>query len=60
MKRGADKHVVVALVKAFERGERNGGSIDWEELEEVYRMAISALEPRQLVAIRKNLDQLQK
>lgn len=31
------------LVDAYEEGERNGGSVEWESVDEAYRIALKAV-----------------
>jgi hypothetical protein len=33
------------LVQAYQRGEANGGNIDWEDLDQAYQAALAAIKP---------------
>lgn len=35
-----------ALIRAFENGEKNGGSVEWEDLEGAYNLAKKAFPSR--------------
>lgn len=42
----------VALVSAYERGEANGGSMDWSDLDDANELAVKALGKKRVAAIR--------
>ena len=44
------------LVIAFEKGGLNDSHVEWEDLEIAYQYAISAMAPRALAALRKELE----
>ena len=43
-RREAASQAVRLLVKAYRRDEEQGGSIDWSDLDQAYRMALEASE----------------
>lgn len=42
----------IALVGAYERGEANGGSTDWSDLDDANALAVKALGKKRVAAIR--------
>lgn len=37
------REALIALVSAYDRGETHGGSVDWEDLDLAYELALAAL-----------------
>ena len=47
----------IALVTAYERGEANGASMDWSDLDDANELAVKALGKKRVAAIRARLEE---